>query len=131
MIINPNYFRLELYVCIIWVIIWILYGIRKAFHEFTTKAVIVPSNHNHYNSSAFNPEITNLKMIYCAVILFPIIGIPASYVYYIADDKGLRWSEFEYFLMDLAPHVTITVILPLIIYIQNHRLRRFVFDWFV
>ena len=64
-------------------------------------------------------------MTYCAVILFPIIGIPAIYVYYFAEDTGPGWSEFEYFLMDLAPHVTITVILPLIIYLQNYRLRRF------
>ena len=128
---NNNYFRLEFYVCIIWMIILIMYGIRKGVHEFKNKSAIVPSNPNRYNSSVYNPEITNLKMTYCAVILFPIIGIPATYVYYIAEDTGPGWSEFEYFLMDLAPHVTITVILPLIIYLQNDRLRKFVFNWFV
>ena len=96
-----------------------------------TNSVSIQRIRGHYNISAYNPEITNLKMTYCAVILFPIIGIPAGYVYYIADDNGPGWSEFEYFLMDLAPHVTITVLLPLIIYLQNHHLRKFVFEWFV
>ena len=80
----------------------------------------------NFNTNSYNPEITNLSMMYCAVLLTPIFCISAIYIYYISGDDRPQWSEFEYFITDLTPHIPITIILPLIIYLQNPRLRRFI-----
>ena len=123
-----SYFRLDYYFFIAWGIICLLYGFRKLLSKFINqrKVLHIETTVPHFNTNSHNSEITTLSMMYCAIILTPIFCISAIYVYYISGDDRPKWSEFEYFLTDLTPHIPITIVLPLIIYLQNPRLRRFI-----
>ena len=124
---NSN-FRLDYYFLIAWGVICLLYGFRKVLSKFINQRQVLHTETftTHLNTNSYNTEITTLSMMYCAIILTPIFCIFAIYVYYISGEDRPQWREFEYFLTDLTPHIPITIILPLIIYLQNPRLRRFV-----
>ena len=83
----------------------------------------------HYqiaNSTFFTKNALVLKFSAFFAFVGVILPIPSLYLFRFSKTYD-NFSEFQYHLIDIWPHVIGSVVIPPYIYVQNKSLRRFIF----
>ena len=81
------------------------------------------------NNIPINPEVTSEKLIVIMAIISLGLIISTSKIYYSDSPMNSWWSEFEYFLIaDMSISLALCLILPMILYCQDEKLRSFIWQ---
>ena len=87
--------------------------------------IIIQQPTQNYNNAQSNPEILTFKSQSIVVFGFIMFSFPALYLYFFTV-KRPDWSEFQFYLIDLSVHFGASIMIPFFVYVQNSRLRSYV-----
>ena len=93
--------------------------------QIVIRPIIIQQPTQNYNNAQLNPEILNFKSQSIVMFGFIMFSFPALYLYFFTV-KRPDWSEFQFYLIDLSVHFGASIMIPCFVYVQNARLRSYV-----